>query len=58
MKLNFKSAYHPQIDGQVEIVNQSLGNLLKCLAGSELKLFDLALSLGEFAFGRSKNWTT
>ena len=27
-KLQFSSAYHPQIDGQIEVVNQSLGNLL------------------------------
>ena len=27
--LRFNSSYHPQTDGQTEVVNQSLGNLLR-----------------------------
>jgi len=30
-KLKFYTAYHPQIDGQIEVVHMSLGNLLRCL---------------------------
>jgi hypothetical protein len=31
--LSFSSAYYPQIDGQTEVVNKSLGNLLSQIRG-------------------------
>ncbi|KAE8729552.1 hypothetical protein F3Y22_tig00003518pilonHSYRG00008 [Hibiscus syriacus] len=58
MQLNFSSAYHPQTDDQTEVVNRSLGNLLRCLAGTKLKQWDLALPQAEFSYNRSKNRTT
>ncbi|GER30607.1 gag-pol polyprotein [Striga asiatica] len=47
-RLDFSSAYHPQTDGQTEVVNRSLGNLLRCLVCDNLRSWDL-LSQAEFA---------
>jgi len=57
-KLNFSSAYHPQTDGQTKVVNRSLGNILRCLAGTKPKHWDLAIPQVEFANNRSKRRTT
>lgn len=34
--LQFTSSYHPQIGGQIEVVNQSLENLLRSFVGKTL----------------------
>lgn len=43
-KLNFNSAYHPQFDGQTEVVNKILGNILRSLAGDHPKKWDCVLA--------------
>ena len=32
----FSTAYHPQNDGQTEVVNKSLGDLIQCLVGNHV----------------------
>lgn len=42
-KLSLSSSYHPQSDGQTEVVNWSLGNLLRCLTKQHGQTLDLVL---------------
>lgn len=49
-KLNFSTACHPESDGQTEVVNRSLGNLLRILVGNNPKSLDQCLLQAEFAF--------
>ncbi|GJV71841.1 RNA-directed DNA polymerase [Tanacetum coccineum] len=51
-KLQFSSSHH------TEVVNRSLGNLLRSLIGDNSKQWDLILPQAEFAFNRSVNRTT
>nr|GEU85614.1 hypothetical protein [Tanacetum cinerariifolium] len=51
-------SHHPQIDVQTEVVNQSLGNLLRSLIGDNSKQWDLILPQAKFAYNRSVNRTT
>jgi hypothetical protein len=48
--LSFSSTYHPQIDGQNEVVNKSLGNLLRSLVPEQGRQCDQILAQAEFAF--------
>ena len=57
-KLQFSSAYHPQTDGQTEVVNRSLGNLLCSLVGDNLRSWDRILPSAEFAYNSTVSRTT
>ena len=57
-RLKFSTAYHPQTDGQTEVINRSLGNLLRCLVGENCGNWDLVLPRAEFAYNSSVNRST
>ncbi|CAA7399126.1 unnamed protein product [Spirodela intermedia] len=57
-KLKFSTTYHPQTDAQTEVVNCSLGNLLRSLVGESLTTWDLIIPRAEFAYNSSTNRTT
>lgn len=57
-ELNFSSAYHPQTDGQTEVVNRSLENLLRCSVGDHLRSWDVKLCVAEFAHNQAVNRST
>ena len=57
-KLLFSSTFHPQTDGQTEVTNRSLGNLLRCLVTDHAASWDFVLPQTEFAFNNSVNRST
>jgi hypothetical protein len=53
--LDYSTTFHPQIDGQTEVTNRSLGNMLRALVGDNPKGWESILPLAEFAFNCSLN---
>jgi hypothetical protein len=58
IKLIFSSASHPQTDGETEVVNKSLGTLLRVLVKKNLKSWEECIPHVEFAYNCAKYSTT
>ncbi|GMP80589.1 hypothetical protein CsSME_00035626 [Camellia sinensis var. sinensis] len=55
--LHFSTSFHLQTDDQRDVMNWSLGNLLRCLVGDHSKGWDGVLPLAELAYNSSLNRT-
>ena len=58
MTLQFSTAFHLQTDGQTEVTNRSLGNLLRCLVQENAATWDDLLPRAEFACNASGHHAT
>ncbi|PKU77893.1 hypothetical protein MA16_Dca005725 [Dendrobium catenatum] len=56
--LKLSSTYHPQTDGQTEVVNRTLANMLRCLVQNHPKAWEVVLGQAEFAFNSMPNRST
>jgi hypothetical protein len=57
-KLLFSTTCHPQTDGQKEVVNQTLGTMLRAVLKKKLKMWEECLPHVEFAYNRATHSTT
>ena len=57
-KLKFSTPHHLQTNGQTEVVNRTLGTLLRVLVKKNIKARDLLLSHAEFTYNRAPSRTT
>ncbi|XP_073038070.1 LOW QUALITY PROTEIN: uncharacterized protein [Primulina eburnea] len=57
-KLLFSTTCHPQTDGQTEVVNRTLGTLLRAILKKNLKNWENCLPFVEFAYNRCVHSTT
>ena len=57
-KLLFSTTYHPQTDGQTEVVNRTLSTMLRAILKRNLKMWEECLPHVEFAYNRAEYFTT
>jgi hypothetical protein len=57
-KLLFSTTCHPQTDGQTEVVNRTLSQLLRAIIEKNLKSWEECLPFVEFAYNRTVHSTT
>ncbi|KAG9454329.1 hypothetical protein H6P81_007233 [Aristolochia fimbriata] len=57
-KLLFSTICHPQTDGQTEVVNRTLGTMLRAIVGKNLKTWEDCLPFIEFANNRAIHSST
>nr|GEY87460.1 hypothetical protein [Tanacetum cinerariifolium] len=58
VKLKLSTAYHPQTDGQTEVVNKSLGCYLRCMCGEKPNEWVKWLFLAEFWYNINYHTST
>lgn len=56
--LQYSSSFHSQTDGQTEVVNKTMVNIIRCLCSDRPKKWDLYLAPAEFAYNNMVNRST